>query len=805
MDFKELENITKGKLHSTFPSDVGTIYFDTRQIANPNSNGIFIAISGKNHDGNMFIEEAFSRGIHQFIVEKRPPGHVLKDSNVLVVINSLRALQKIAISYRSSFNIPVIGITGSNGKTIVKEWLSTLLQSKFNVIKSPGSYNSQLGVALSVLTLKNDHTLGIFEAGISKGNEMDVLEQMIHPSIGVFTNIGPAHEEGFSTIKEKIKEKLKLFSNSDVIIFNDWNSQLVEAIESMPGVSEKVLIRWGTKSEYKIIFDGSVAEIATNNMSFKIKIPYRDLASHENLGHAIATMLYLGFKSNEITAGIPLLQGISMRLSVKKGINNSILVDDSYNNDVVGLKSALNFIGHQKPDLPILLILSDIIQSKASDTYSEIASIINEYQVNTVIAVGNEVSVLEKLLKIPVHIFPDTKSLLNEIATFLSEPSRILVKGARAFRLELVVDSLSEQVHSTRLELYMNNLIHNLNEYRSQLSQKTKIMVMVKALAYGSDSTQVARILAYHGVDYLGVAYVDEGVELRKSGIKIPIMVMNPTVQSFLKLKEYELEPEIYSRKQLLAYANFESMPAIHLKCDTGMHRLGFNEDELNFLTEKINKHDIKVASIFSHLAAASDKANQKFTGEQIKLFKDMADKISNSIDQSPLFHICNSSAILSYPEAHFDMVRLGIGLHGIDPTDTISSQLLPVGKLISTVSQVKSIQPDETVGYNRSGIVSEETKIATIAIGYADGYRRNLGNGNAEVWINNQRAKTVGDICMDMIMVDVQGMDVNEGDEVEIFGPNIPLKEIAENARTISYEVLTSISGRVKRIYVYD
>ena len=811
MKFELLPEITEGEfLSNTFPSEIGEIYFDSRQILKNNQKSeVFIAISGEHHDGNDFIENAFSKGIRQFIIERLfSDQKILSVSNVYLVSNAIDTLQKLAIYHRKEIDFPVIGITGSNGKTIVKEWLSLLLGSRFNIVKSPASYNSQLGVALSILKMDNSNEFGIFESGISTINEMDKLREMIQPSIGIFTNIGPAHADGFQNLQEKIKEKLKLFLDCNTLIFNDANDTVVELIESQPWRSKINLIKWGENAPVKISFDGTDATILFNNSGYTFNTPFTDPASQENLSHCIVVLLQLGFSADEIQSGIRLLRTIPMRLSVKKGINGSILVDDSYNNDPVGLSMALKFVNNQNIEGPLILIISDIIESKkvGKELYKEVSEIIEFNRVSEVFTVGNDSSALKNLLSVPVHSFSETSQLLMNLPE-ISPGSRVIVKGARPFRLEKVVEMLSEKLHATRLELNMTNLVHNLNVYRSLLHKNTKIMVMVKALAYGSNSVEIARILEYHGVDFLGVAYVDEGIELRKNGLQLPIMVMNPTVSSFPKMIEYNLEPEIYNFQLLNAYsylADGDSVPGIHLKIDTGMHRLGFHPEEVNEIISLLKKSNLRLASIFSHLASSEDQKHHSFTKSQIKLFKEIASKIESETSHS-LNHILNSSGIVNYPEAQMDMVRLGIGIHGYDPTGLISTRLLPVSKLVSTVSQITDVGENESIGYGRHSTTKKPSKIATIAIGYADGFRRILGNGNGEIWINHQKLKTIGNICMDMIMTDATNTDVQEGDEVEIFGVHIPIDEFAQRSKTIPYEILTSISSRVERVFLYE
>ena len=778
------------------------ISIDSRSLRNT-ENTLFFTLKGNNHNAHDFLNDLYAKGVRYFVVSQDVS--LPTDAVVFKVDDALRALQRFVAFYRKKYTFPVIGITGSNGKTIVKEWLNQLLLPFYNIIKSPKSYNSQVGVPLSVIAINDEHNLGIFEAGISKPNEMDFLEAIIQPTIGILTNIGPAHNEGFSTKEEKLQEKIKLFKNADVLISE--KTDLIAANKS-----EKV--QWFTWSftevanvQFKKI--DTILKVNFENTEFSVDLPFTDLASVQNIATCITTMLFLKVDTNYIVQAIPQLQTVQMRLQVKKGINDCLLIDDSYSSDYQSLKIALDFLEQQKTHQQKTVILSDIFQSGFTPEvlYQKVAQLLNQNHVTRVIGIGNKIGT--HLTNVPqFQSYPDTETFLNDfnLRSFRSET--ILIKGSRSFQFEKIVAELEEKTHETVLEINLDAISHNLNFYKSKLKPTTKVMVMVKAFGYGNGSYEIAKLLAHHQVSYLGVAFADEGVELRKAGIKIPIMVMNPENSAFSTMIAYNLEPEIYNRAELESFLqiaenqNLYNYP-IHLKLNTGMNRLGFVEKDFDALINLLKQTNlVQVASIFSHLATSDMPEEKKFTLQQIQKFKKWSVYLKEELRIQPLLHILNTSGIYNFGEYQMDMVRVGIGLYGVGNDLDEDKQLQNVATLKTVVLQINDVEKDATVGYGRRFIAERKSKIATIAIGYADGIRRSYGNGKGYVLVNNQKAFIAGTICMDMLMIDVTNMDVKVGDEVIVFGNDLRITEVAKLWETIPYEVMTAISQRVKRIF---
>ena len=778
------------------------ISIDSRSLRNT-ENTLFFTLKGNNHNAHDFLNDLYAKGVRYFVVSQDVS--LPTDAVVFKVDDALRALQRFVAFYRKKYTFPVIGITGSNGKTIVKEWLNQLLLPFYNIIKSPKSYNSQVGVPLSVIAINDEHNLGIFEAGISKPNEMDFLEAIIQPTIGILTNIGSAHNEGFSTKEEKLQEKIKLFKNADVLISE--KTDLIAANKS-----EKV--QWFTWSftevanvQFKKI--DTILKVNFENTEFSVDLPFTDLASVQNIATCITTMLFLKVDTNYIVEAIPQLQTVQMRLQVKKGINDCLLIDDSYSSDYQSLKIALDFLEQQKTHQQKTVILSDIFQSGFTPEvlYQKVAQLLNQNHVTRVIGIGNKIGT--HLTNVPqFQSYPDTETFLNDfnLRSFRSET--ILIKGSRSFQFEKIVAELEEKTHETVLEINLDAISHNLNFYKSKLKPTTKVMVMVKAFGYGNGSYEIAKLLAHHQVSYLGVAFADEGVELRKAGIKIPIMVMNPENSAFSTMIAYNLEPEIYNRAELESFLqiaenqNLYNYP-IHLKLNTGMNRLGFVEKDFDALINLLKQTNlVQVASIFSHLATSDMPEEKKFTLQQIQKFKKWSAYLKEELRIQPLLHILNTSGIYNFGEYQMDMVRVGIGLYGVGNDLDEDKQLQNVATLKTVVLQINDVEKDATVGYGRRFIAERKSKIATIAIGYADGIRRSYGNGKGYVLVNNQKAFIAGTICMDMLMIDVTNMDVKVGDEVIVFGNDLRITEVAKLWETIPYEVMTAISQRVKRIF---
>ena len=784
------------------------ISIDSRSLQN-GENTLFFALSGPNHDGHQYIEELINKGTQYFVVT-RIPEDVKEKGNFLVVENTLEALQKFAAYYRSLFDFPIIGITGSNGKTIIKEWLNFLLSPDYNIIRSPKSYNSQVGVPLSILGIKEKHNLGIFEAGISTTNEMEKLQKIIQPTIGILSNIGSAHDEGFQSAAEKIKEKLKLFTSVKVLILNKNKS--ISAF-----VNPKIkTFSWCSDDKSADVFitkknSGELTElhITYKEDTFPVIIPFQDQASVENAIHCMMVMLYFGYNQKVIQTRMAQLYPVEMRLKVKNGINNTTIIDDSYSSDFQSLKIALDFLENQKQHKKKSIILSDIFQSGLNneELYSQVSQLIISNKINRVIGIGETFSQFKNKF-INCVAFKNVADFTKAFENLNFENETILIKGARDFHFEEIVSMLEEKTHETVLEINLNAISHNLNFYKSKLAPKTKMMVMVKAFGYGNGGFEIAKLLEHHKVDYLGVAFADEGISLKSAGITVPIMVLNPESTSFSALIQHQLEPEIYSIKGLKAFLKIAEQKKlkyfpIHIKLDTGMHRLGFEEENLTELIQTLKGNEtVQIKSILSHMATSDDLKHDAFSKSQIALFEKLSSQLQTSLNIKPIRHILNTSGITNYPEAQYDMVRLGIGLYGISNDYEEQKELENVGTLKSIISQIRTIEKGESVGYGRRFIAEKETIIATIPIGYADGIRRSWGQGVGYVVINNKQAKIVGSICMDMLMVNVTDIDCKEGQTVIVFGENPTVNFMTKQLNTIPYEILTSISQRVKRVF---
>jgi len=818
--------------HSPVNTTAQYLLTDSRYVEQA-TESIFFAIKGERHDGHAFIDELYNKGVREFVVEEGCNFQLAGESicfdeltqtdkaegdsslKFWVVESSVAALQELVAHHREVFEIPVVGITGSNGKTIVKEWLYELLANKLSVVKSPRSYNSQIGVPLSVWQLAKVYQLGIFEAGISRKDEMKNLADVIQPTIGIFTNIGSAHDEGFNSRKEKIAEKLRLFAKSKTLIYCADHAGVNQEINLLlkqinPSIE---LIGWsfedGSKFKVEVINRGDSVTLKTKweNKPVEVQIPFVDDAAIENATHALFCILKVRGAVN--LPDFQSLRPLKMRLEMKYGIFDSYLVDDSYNNDLAGLEMALNFLNQHNTKRDKLLVLSDIHESGLDDEelYKAVKKLLISKGITEIIGVG---PALQKQKPMLGMYYDSTEELLSDLPREMLSNRFTLVKGGRVFGFERIIKRLEQKIHGTVFEINLDSVQNNLNFYRTKLKPPTKLMAMVKAYAYGSGSTEIAAFLQYHRVDYLAVAYTDEGVTLRENGIKLPIMVLNPQPESFQNVVTYELEPEIYSLKSLQAWVeflefsgSFESKINVHLKLDTGMHRLGFGADEVDELIDRLKGiSDFQVKSLFSHLSGADERAFHDFTLQQIASFTVMSDKIRAAFPYQIDRHICNTAGILRYPQAHFEMVRLGIGLYGIESSGGEQSALRSVGKLKTVISQIKEISNGETVGYSRKGKVDKPSRIATIAIGYADGFDRRFGNGVGEVSVNGVRCPVIGNVCMDMTMIDVTGVKCEEDDEVIVFGESPTISELATKINTIPYEILTNVGERVKRIF---
>lgn len=791
---------------------------DSRQLRNPQKS-VFFALSGRLRDGHDFIPQLYASGLRHFVVRKIPPAQ-FPDAHFYKVPSPLRALQALAQQHRAQFALPVVAITGSNGKTIVKEWLFQLLQSHWATLKSPKSYNSQIGVALSVWRLRSHHQLALFEAGISQTREMGHLQAMLQPQLGIFTNIGAAHDAGFSNRQEKIREKWQLFQQSEHLIYPTDDAELHAELPQLAAQSGTQLMGWGENPEaqvplwpYRSAQEQGV-KLSWEGQKYRFPLPFSDAASVQNACHCLVAALHLGLPVASLQKGLLQLRRLPMRLAWENARGNSYLLNDAYNNDLSGLDIALDFLQHKRQQLPPhyrrVAILSDFLETglPSEALYQQVMQRLQQAEVEELLAVGPAWQAFLETYsskKIAHHSFREAQALQTYLREQPFAQSLILLKGARRFALEDIAQQLRAQVHHTVLEIDLQAIAHNLRFYRQQLRPPTRLMVMVKAFAYGS-SAEVAQLLAYEGVDYLGVAYVDEGIGLREKGIQLPIMVMNPPPSSFGLLKKARLEPTLYNIAQLRAFASAvkEQEPyPVHIELDTGMHRLGFGADDLPELLAALAEYpQLEVRGIFSHLAASELEQERPYTEQQFRLFQEMADKIEAQLGYRSIRHILNTGGILRYPEAQLDMVRLGIGLHGIDPNGW--ADLLPVARLQTVISQLRFLPKGSSVGYGRASRLQRDSQIATLAIGYADGLDRGLSQGKGSVWIQGMQAPIVGNICMDMCFVDVTDIPALQiGDTAIVFGPEQSIERLAEQMGSIPYEVLTKVSGRVPRVFI--
>jgi alanine racemase len=784
------------------------IAIDSRSLQN-SSGTLFFALTGPNYDGHDYIEALILQGVKNFVVTRIPELFAGK-ANFLKVENTLQALQQFAAYYRSLFSFPVIGITGSNGKTIVKEWLNFILSPDYNIIRSPKSYNSQVGVPLSVLAINAKHNLGIFEAGISTVNEMHQLERIIQPTIGILTNIGSAHDEGFSNTTEKIKEKLRLFSHTALLIYH--KNETVAAFVPQHTTS----FSWSFSDKTADVFiatsqfqDKTQIDVTYKESHFPILIAFQDKASIENAVQCLMVMLHFNYDLETIQTRMAMLYPVEMRLKVKTGIHNTTLIDDSYSSDFQSLKIALDFLENQKQYNKKTIIVSDIFQSglATEELYSRVAQLIVANKIDRVIGIGPVISQFKDTFPHAV-VFDSTAAFMAGFDRMDFRNETILIKGARSFEFEKIVALLEEKTHETVLEINLNAISHNLNFFKSKLRPETRLMVMVKAFGYGNGGFEIAKLLEHHKVDYLGVAFADEGIALKTAGIQLPIMVLNPETTSFPAIIHHGLEPEIYSLKGLHAFLQIAKTQKlhhfpIHIKIDTGMHRLGFEEDTIAALIAVLKDNPaVQVKSILSHLATSDDIRHKAFTLSQFAVFEKLSSWLMKELNIDSIRHILNTSGISNFPQAQYDMVRLGIGLYGISNDAEEQKYLENVGTLKSVISQIRTIQKGESVGYGRRFMAEKETIIATIPIGYADGISRSWGNGTGFVTIHTKKAPIVGSICMDMLMVDVTEINCKEGDTVIIFGENPTVSLMASQLQTIPYEIVAGISQRVKRIF---
>ena len=817
-----IENVTKilnANRVGTYPAEIDWILTDSRSLCFAEDT-LFFALKTKRNDGHKYIPDLYERGVRNFVVSDLPQNlDDYVDTNFLQLPNPLKGLQRLAEKYRSQFEVPVVGITGSNGKTIVKEWLYQLLSPEKIITRSPRSYNSQIGVPLSVWLLNETTELGIFEAGISEMGEMEALQSIIRPTVGILTNIGGAHQENFYSVPDKCMEKLTLFKECDVVVY-DGDNELISACvsKSLFGARE---IAWSRKDNERPLYIASIEKGDSSTtvryrylgMPNEYTIPFIDDASIENSLHCLAVCLYMMLPAEKITERMAHLEPIAMRLEVKEGKNGCVLINDSYNSDLASLDIALDFMSRRSEDKgrKRTLILSDLLETGQTPKllYRQVADLVQNRGIDKIIGVGEEIRSAASRFDMEKYFFRTTEELLASDLIGQLRNEVVLVKGSRSFHFDDISDRLELKVHETILEINLNALVNNLNHYRSYLKPDTKMVCMVKASAYGAGSYEIAKTLQDHRVDYLAVAVADEGSDLRKAGITSSIIIMNPELTAFKTMFDYKLEPEVYSfhlLNELIKAAEKEGVTnfPIHIKLDTGMHRLGFAPQDIPELIARLKRQTSVIPrSVFSHLVGSDSAQFDAFTRRQIETFENVSEELQEAFPHKILRHICNTAGIERYPGAQFDMVRLGLGLYGVNPFT--NRMLHNVSTLKTTILQVREVPQEDSVGYSRKGRLNRDSRIAAIPIGYADGLNRRLGNGHAYCLVNGQKAPYVGNICMDVCMIDVTDIDCREGDKVIIFGDELPVTVLADALDTIPYEILTSVSNRVKRIYYQD
>ena len=805
----EIAEIINGTLHSGIPVEIMEYSIDSRSVVTP-EHTLFFALTGNNHNGHDYIRTLYSDGMRAFVIsEFREEFNQLTGANFIVVENVLTALQQLAAHHRQHMQAEVIGITGSNGKTVVKEWLYQLLANDHTVYRSPRSYNSQVGVPLSLLGIDPKTEIAIIEAGISQKGEMQHLLQMIQPTIGIFTHLGDAHGENFASKEEKLAEKAQLFTSCQWVI-----GQTGEALEyiktRVPSTTSFLL--WGEDPQadihvktMNITLGHREVQVTFGNKHFILDIPFPDIASYENCMSAVSILLLKQYSPDVITSRVQQLSAIAMRMEIKDGINNCTLVNDYYNSDPSSFQLALNILATQDASKEQVVILSDFMDTgkAGDDLYPSIAETLRQANISLFIGIGKHLSEHRHDFAANSRFYEDTEHFLRQEERDNFNNQIILIKGARAFQLEYIAGFLQKQSHSTILEVDLDAMVHNLNHFRSLTD--AHIAVMVKAFSYGSGSREIASLLQYHRVDYLMVAFADEGIELRAAGITIPIAVMNPEREAFDNMIMFNLEPEIYALdiledfNQALNKHGIKRFP-IHIKLNTGMNRSGFDEQDIPQLLEFFEaERSVYIRSIFSHLAGSDEAKHDEFTLEQIHLFERMTDCIQSQFNYKIWRHILNSAGIERFPQYHFDMVRLGIGLHGISAAN---AQLQAVSSFKTYISSIRDVPEGQSIGYGRKSYTTRPSRIAVIPVGYADGLNRHLSNRVGNVFVKGKRVPIIGNICMDTCMIDITDTDATIGDEVEIFGKHIPVTELAEQLGTIPYEVLTSVSFRVKRVY---
>ena len=808
----------------TADAKIGWLLTDSRSLCFPEET-LFFALKSARNDGHRYIEDLYRRGVRNFVVESNSKFSVLnsqlEDANFLIVPSPLEALQRLAERHRDEFDCPIVGITGSNGKTMVKEWLYQLLSPQMTVTRSPKSYNSQIGVPLSIWLLNDQTQVGLFEAGISEPGEMDALHDIIQPTIGVLTSLGAAHQENFRSLEEKCMEKLQLFKGAKVIAYNSDDDIVSRCIRRSGYQGEK--IGWSRENiSAPLYIEQVTSETSSTRVSYIYKgsrgeyqLPFYDEASLQCSFACAAIALYLGVAPDQLAERMMTLEPVAMRLEVKEGQRGCTLINDSYNSDINSLGIALDFMSRRVNDpCRFTLVLSDIFQSGMPpvELYREVSSLCQKRNISKLIGIGPNITSQRAVFSVgEEYFFATTDDFLHSDVLRNLHDEVVLIKGARPFGFDRITERLEQKVHETILEVNLNALVDNLNYYRSFMKPETKLVCMVKADAYGAGAVEVAKTLQDHRVDYLAVAVADEGVTLRRHGITQNIMIMNPEMTAFKTMFDYDLEPEVYSFRLMEALIQAAEKQGItgwpvHIKLDTGMHRLGFDpEKDMDALIHRLqHQNAIIPRSVFSHFVGSDSVDFDRFSAEQFRKFDTASAKLQAAFSHKILRHICNSAGIVHFPERHLDMCRLGLGLYGYDPMGA-DAPLRPVSTLKTTILQLRRVPKEETVGYSRKGILKRDSLIAAIPIGYADGLSRHLGRGAGYCLVNGQKAPYVGNICMDVAMIDVTDIPCQEGDSVEIFGDHLPVDVLSNVLDTIPYEVLTAVSGRVKKVYFQD
>lgn len=806
---------------STSDRELVHLLIDSRKLI-ASEQTLFFAIKTASNDGHLYMEALYQKGVRSFVVSVLPDLSAFPMASFFLAENVVGVLQKIASYHRKKFSYPLIAITGSNGKTIVKEWLYHLLHPYIQIVRSPRSFNSQLGVPLSVWQMQDVHNLAIFEAGISKVGEMARLQSILQPTIGLITNIGAAHAEGFVDEKQKLQEKMQLFNHADILVYCKDHINIDRFIQSNPEIyNKKQLISWGTDNTATLVIkrmvedkSSTIFNVIKGHREYEFSIPFTDKIAQENILHCFAVCIALGMEQ-KILSRMRDLPSLSMRLEMKEGQHQSLLINDSYNADLTGVLSAIEFLAAHKPGAEKTVILSDIsgLPQPQEETYRNLASFLHSKKISTVYAVG---TCFQQFAAHFVHtgirslFFKSTDELIAHLHPSFFKAQVVLIKGARNFHFERISQLLETKIHKTRLEVNLSSIVQNLNYFKTKLKPSVKMMVMVKAFSYGAGSFEIADLLQRNHINYIAVAYVDEGVELRKSGIHVPVMIMNTEADGFPSLVAYDLEPEIFSIEQAIQFNAFLEKEGIlqfpiHLKVDTGMHRLGLEEEQVKQFMALLPGTRFLIKSVFTHLVAAEDPAQDQFTHYQLSLFEHLAQKIQSVCSYPIIKHLANTAAIQRFPDAMYDMVRLGIGLYGVTAAQE-SIALCEAVELKTTIAQIRKVKKGESVGYGRASILTKDTLVATIRIGYADGFPRSLGNGNGAVWIRGNKYPTIGNVCMDMTMIDLgEQHQIGVDEEVLIFGKDFSVKEFAQKAQTIPHEIMTGIAGRVPRIYLSE